>query len=189
MSDNCESNAQSKVSMAEVISKTVLAIFLLVVLLFAFQKESSASGVLPKPSQRVVLNVTGNISKQNIAGGIALDRAMLESMKTHRFKTKTHWDPKPQEFEGVLVSDFLRYTGAKSKDFKATAYDDYQVSIKDVDFDKYPIILAYKLNGKYMSLRNKGPIWLMFPWDDYPELKTTLNHTMSIYQVKEIDIQ
>lgn len=32
------------------------------------------------------------------------------------------------------------------------------------------MIIAYKRNGEYLSIRNKGPLWIIFPVKDFPEL-------------------
>jgi len=36
------------------------------------------------------------------------------------------------------------------------------------------VILAIKKNGEYIKIREKGPIWMIYPMDDYPELKKDL---------------
>jgi hypothetical protein len=111
---------------------------------------------------------------------------MLESIASRHFSTKTPWTDTASEFEGPTVRALLNYVGAKSDSFHLVAHDDYRVQVTGIDFDKYPAIFALKQNGKYMSLRNKGPAWLLFPWDDYPELHSEVNSSMSVWQLKEM---
>lgn len=143
---------------------------------------------LPKPTGRVVLTVKGNIANTNGEQVAELDRAMLESLGMKSFSTRTPWTDNPNHFEGPLMRDLLTYVGAGSDTFQLVAHDDYEVKISGVDFDGYPVILALKMDGKYMSLRRKGPSWMIFPWDDHPELHRMVNSSLSVWQIKEMVI-
>ncbi|MCC2664519.1 MAG: oxidoreductase, partial [Geminicoccaceae bacterium] len=35
----------------------------------------------------------------------------------------------------------------------------------------YPVILALKRDGAYMPVRDKGPLFIVYPYDSSPELK------------------
>ena len=54
------------------------------------------------------------------------------------------------------------------------------------DFAKYPVILAYRMNGELLKIRDKGPLWIVYPQDGYPELKTKETQAKWVWQVKEI---
>lgn len=148
--------------------------------------SAAAAGSLEKPRGRVILTVTGNISNTNEGDSAVFDRAMLEAIGMTRVRTKTPWTEQANDYEGVLVRDFLRHVGAGSMRFTATAHDDYSVELGDFDFQRYPAILAMRVNGRNMRLRDKGPLWLIFPWDEYPELHSQLNSAKSIWQMKTI---
>ncbi len=146
------------------------------------------ASTLNPPQGRVVLTVSGNISVTNAGDGARFDRAMLETLGTTRVRTRTPWTDSANVFEGVLVRDLLRSVGAGTDSFLAMAHDDYQTHVTGIDFDKYPIILAMKVDGKTMRLRDKGPLWLIFPWDDHPELHAEVNSALSVWQLKSIVI-
>ena len=52
-----------------------------------------------------------------------------------------------------------------------TAANDYFVDIPTSDFRDYDAILAMEADGKKLSRREKGPLWLMYPISDHPELQ------------------
>ncbi len=138
--------------------------------------SESISQPLPIPQERVILTIKGKITRINSEENIArFDRAMLEQLPQKVVKTTTRWTEGLQEFEGVLITDLLKYVGATGTTIEAVALDDY-VSPKTPisDFEKYSVILAIKKNGEYIRIRDKGPIWMIYPMDDYPELKKDL---------------
>jgi hypothetical protein len=57
------------------------------------------------------------------------------------------------------------------------------------DFAKYPVLLAYSMDGKALTARDKGPLWIVYPRDDYPEIKDPLLDSRWVWQLKEIDVK
>ena len=51
------------------------------------------------------------------------------------------------------------------------AANDYYVDIPTEDFADYDAILAMEADGKPLSRRDKGPLWLMYPISDHAELQ------------------
>ena len=136
---------------------------------------------LGSPTGSVLLEITGDIKLQNTTttnvDGVAqpaaaFDIAMLESLPTETIRTKTEWTTGVTEFTGVRVDVLLNHLGASSQHLFLQALDEYSVEVVDGQFDSFPIIIAYKLNGEYMSVRELGPLWVMFPFDDHPELNS-----------------
>ena len=50
------------------------------------------------------------------------------------------------------------------------ALNDYAVRVPVSDFSRWPVMFALKIDGKYMTVREKGPIWVVYPNHLYPEL-------------------
>jgi hypothetical protein len=40
-----------------------------------------------------------------------------------------------------------------------------------------------------MSLREKGPLWIIYPFDSSPEYQTELIYSRSIWQLNRIEVQ
>jgi len=137
-----------------------------------------------------ILEVSGEISVFNTADGKAqFDQAALNKYATTTVITETPWTNGLVTFEGVLVRDILASLKHKGSQVAATAINDYTVKIPIKDFDDYNVILAYKMNGKVMNIRDKGPLWLIYPWTENPELKTELYHSRSIWQLKLLTVK
>ncbi|MBL4666572.1 MAG: molybdopterin-dependent oxidoreductase, partial [Sneathiella sp.] len=83
----------------------------------------------------------------------------------------------------------MEHLKATGNTLKATAINDYSVDIPVEDIQKHDVIIAYKMNGKFMSIRDKGPLWVIYPWSDTPSLRSELYHSRSIWQLIEISIE
>jgi len=46
---------------------------------------------------------------------------------------------------------------------KVTALNDYTIEVPIADAKEWPTILALKADGENMSVRDKGPLWLVYP--------------------------
>lgn len=143
---------------------------------------------IPPPAGDTLLTVTGKISNTNSEAGLKFDLAMLEALPMTKFESETPWTDGLVEWEGVRLSDFLDYVGAESDQFEATALDGYEIVFENIDLDKYPVILALRQNGQPMSVRDLGPIWIMFPFADYPELNVHYNRALCIWQLIEMKV-
>ena len=56
------------------------------------------------------------------------------------------------------------------------------------DFREHAVILATRHDGALMPVRDKGPIWVLYPMDKEPALRTETIYTRSVWQVKSIDV-
>jgi hypothetical protein len=53
----------------------------------------------------------------------------------------------------------------------------------------YDVILAVLRDGEVMSVRDKGPIWVIYPMDDYPELQDDVFNGRLVWQLKSISVE
>ena len=77
-------------------------------------------------------------------------------------------------------------SGLAAPKLALTSLNDYSVDVPAEDAEKYDVIVAYKQNGEYMRVRDKGPFWLVYPLDQYPELQNEQTATKMIWQMKAI---
>ncbi len=47
-------------------------------------------------------------------------------------------------------------------------------------------LIAYSRNGSPMGVRDKGPLWVVFPFDDDPQFRSDLYLTYSIWNVVSV---
>lgn len=155
----------------------------------AFPWLAEAQALAP-PSGKVVLTLTGALRQRNTAEGAAFDLAMLQSLPRHSFATRTPWYSKqPRTFTGVLLRELLAAVGGQATIMHATALNDYSADIPATDWTDNDALLAYWLDGKPMSVRDKGPLVVIFPFDDHPELRTAVHYGRSIWQLTGIDLR
>jgi len=167
--------------------RSIAAAFCLFVLLGSFA-PTKADQTLARPAGPVILTVTGDIAVTNAPGRAEFDRAMLEALGMKTIHTSTSWTTGKHEFAGPPGKAVMAAVGAKGGVLSFVAVNDYKVQIPASDFEHYPAILALKMDGEYMTVRTKGPLWVIYPRDDYPELVTKANDAKWIWQVKSIDV-
>lgn len=139
---------------------------------------------LPAPVGDVLLKIDGAISRTNVGDEAHLDRAILESLPRFSFETTSPWYEGVESFSGALIKDVLEAVGASSDSFLAAGFDDYAAEVTGLDFDRIPVLLAWERNGEPMTLRNLGPLWIMFPFDDFPdELDSHDVGAMAVWQL------
>lgn len=150
---------------------------------------TAALAALPKPAGEPVLTITGKVRESNSPWGAAFDWTTLETLPRITIKTSTPWTDGVQQFEGVLVRDILATAGARGDTVKATAANDYAVEIPAVDFERYPVIIAFRQNGQPIARREKGPLWIIYPLDDHREIQNVEFHGRMVWQLKELRIR
>lgn len=121
------------------------------------------AGEIPVPSDSVILTVTGEIKVTNVGDSAQFDYAGLEGLPLATLQTTTPWTEGEQTFEGVLLRDLLEALGASGETLQATALNDYGIEIPVSEAEDEDIIVAYRQNGDRMSIRKKGPLWVIYP--------------------------
>ena len=152
--------------------------------------STSPAAALDPPSGKVVLTLTGKVASGNGPDGTAIfDMALLERLPRHSFTTKTPWYAKPRRFTGVLLRDLLGAVGSPPARLNATALNDYRVEIPLEDVARGHAMLAFQLDEQPMSVREKGPLVIIYPFDDKPELRSAVHYSRAIWQLRALDIQ
>jgi hypothetical protein len=91
-------------------------------------------------------------------------------------------------YRGPLMRDVLAQLGLDGvSEVRLVAANDYFVDIPTEDFRAYDVILAMEADGKPLSRRDKGPLWLMYPISDHPELEDPNYLRRLIWQVVRIE--
>ncbi len=146
------------------------------------------AGDLAIPQGDVILTVSGAIQNTNDDGLARLDMALLDSLPRHSFATSTIWTEGVDTYEGVLLSDLLAAVGATGTSLLAKALNDYEITFPVAEATAEGPLLAYRTNGKPMSVREKGPIWLIFPYDAVEAFRTEQTYARSIWQLDRIAV-
>lgn len=143
----------------------------------------------PKPAGDTILEVDGNITAANDGSKAVFDRTSLESLGLEKVVTSTPWHNGPVTFEGVSLDKLMHLVGARGTKVRAIALNDYAATVPMEDLAKYKVILALKRDGQYMAVRDKGPLFIIYPYDSRPELRSQVYYARSVWQVKRLEIQ
>jgi hypothetical protein len=157
-------------------------------LAMAGQTQVRASGALPLPSGKAILTISGTISNPNSGQTVLLDRPTLESVGMDGFETGTPWYTGHVRFDGVPMTRLMQAVGATGTVVRATALNDYTTDIPLADFERFGVLLAIKRNGEYMPVRDKGPLFIIYPFDRFPELQTHQYYSRAAWQVASLAI-
>lgn len=144
---------------------------------------------LPMPTSTVLLTVDGDIGVTNANGKAEFDRGMLEALGIKSIVTTNPFETGTHTFEGVLIRDVLEAVDANGADLAAVAHDGYSVKIPVEDALNYPVMLAMVWNGKTMKIRNRGPLWVIYPIGKYPELQNQKYSARSVWQLKKLTVE
>jgi hypothetical protein len=123
--------------------------------------------------------------------------AMLEKLPQTSFTTRTPWYSQPRKFTGPLLRDVLAAAGASASAsagqgatvLRATALNDYWVDVPLEDAARYDLIVARMIDDKPMAVRDKGPLFMVYPFDALPELRNPVFYSRSAWQLRSLELR
>lgn len=147
------------------------------------------SGHIERPESRPILAIKGNLEVTSEGTTAYFDYAQLKSFPQHEIEVNTPWFNGPRNQSGPLLSDVLAFVKASGDTLLATALNDYLSRIPMSDVENYPIILAIDKDGKPMRIRDMGPVFVIYPFHSFPELRDETYYARSVWQVKSLTIE
>lgn len=144
---------------------------------------------LEAPQAPVVLTLTGRVRNTNDGANAQFDMPMLERLPQASFSTRTPWYGQARQFTGPLVRDVLRAAGAQGSVLRARALNDYRVDIPFDDVQRFDVIVARLIDGAPMPVRDKGPLFVIYPFDAQPELRNAVYYSRSAWQLRSIEVR
>lgn len=125
------------------------------------------------------------------AGGTRTEMSLadLQKLESATVRTSTPWHDGEQVFEGVPLEKLLKHLGSRGTRLTLTALNNYMTEIPAADAAQYPVLLAYKRNGQTMPVTDKGPLFVIYPYDSDKALKTETYFSRSAWQVRSITIE
>ncbi len=166
-----------------------LGIIPLFLSLFVFTSAQGYAEGLSHPKGPVILTVTGKIAHTNGEGSAQFDRDMLMNLGMVSFTTGTPWHDRRIKFEGPSGRSLMKALGVTKGTMKVRALNDYVADVPVQDFFVTGAILAMKADGKPMRVREKGPLFIVYPYDSDPDLQNDSYYTRSVWQIKSIHIE
>ena len=182
----------------------ILAIFSLMWVLAACSSQANLAyaevapasielgSAIPNPSNEVILKVTGEIENTNSGEALSFDMATLERLGLVEYTIADPWQNHEEvSYTGVLLSDLLEYAGITetATNIHIVALDDYAVDVSLEDIQKWPVMLATRTDGKYMSVENSGPTRIIFPFHSNPEIDEDIYKVLMIWNLRDVEVQ
>jgi hypothetical protein len=149
---------------------------------------AQAPAELPAPAGPVILTVKGKIARTNAPGAARLDRDMLAALPQGRFTGETPWTKDTVTFTGPLGSAVLDLVGASGTTMKVVALNDYASDVPVADFRQHAVILATHRDGAPMAVRDRGPLWIIYPMDRDASLRNAVIYARSVWQIRDIEL-
>lgn len=143
---------------------------------------------LPAPKGDVILTVSGNIAQTNGDNVARFDRAMLEDLQQATVTTATPWFDDVHDFSGPLGAAILDAVGAQGATLRVVALNDYAATVPAADLHELGVVFATHLDMRPISVREKGPLFLIYPFDDNPDLFDEVYFGRSVWQIARIEV-
>ncbi len=145
--------------------------------------------VAQSPQQPVILTIDGAIAGSNGETQVRFDAAMLDALPAHSFRTWTPWFKQAVTFSGPRLQDVLDAVAARGSTLHMVALNDYAVDVPIDDAAGFGPLLARRIDGKVIGVRDKGPLFLVYPFDDRPETRNEIFYARSIWQLTRITVR
>lgn len=131
-------------------------------------------------SEPVLLTIHGANGTQ------AFRRADLEALPQQTFSTSTVWTSGVHDYSGPALSDVLAAAGLGAMALRMQAANDYFVMLEPEMIEADAPIVVTRINGQPFGLRDRGPLWLMYPYDASPRYRSETIFAASIWQLTDI---
>ncbi|GEK47582.1 molybdopterin-dependent oxidoreductase [Bisbaumannia pacifica] len=154
-----------------------------------FLPTLAAAHELRDPEGPVLLIVSGDITHTNRGNEAHFDRRMLEALPWRSIETTTPWTDGVSRYRGPLARALLEAVGARGDSLEVTALNNFMAEIPVSDFRRHDVILAMERDGDPMRIRDYGPLFVLYPFDQHPELRNETIRFRSVWQVHQVTVR
>ena len=144
---------------------------------------------LPKPQGPVLLTVSGKIGQRNVGDSAQFDAAMLDALPLSKITTTSPSRDKASTYSGPSLKSILERVNAQGSRFRLKAADRYEIDIPAGDITLFNPVIARRLDGHEMKIRDRGPLLLMYPFDSYPKLQNNIYYARAVWQLQHIVVE
>lgn len=148
----------------------------------------STLAAFPALGEELLFTVSGKNSS-GAAIELTITDAMLSQIGVTQISTKVvSQGDFVRTVRGAKVEDVLNASGLVGDTVHVVALDGYAVDLPRGDFAKYPALFATEIDGKKLSVRDKGPAWIIYPVSDFKELDDPVFEARSVWQLKTVTV-
>jgi hypothetical protein len=150
----------------------------------------AAAEALVKPmGGQIILTIDGAIANSNGDTGAFFDLALLKTLPAHQIVTETPWTKGLHTFTGVPLDALMDWVGATGKTITASALNDYSVELPVEDGVKSGALVVYLFDGAPMLPSDRGPLWIIYPFSEHPELQTETYYQRAVWNLYAMTVR
>lgn len=135
-------------------------------------------------AEHPVLTVHNNATGESIT----FTDAELMALPQESFETETIWTEGVVRFSGPSVKTVIEQTDMPAADVQLVAINDYNIVLPLEKIEDGAPIIASRINGEPFSVREKGPLWVVFPYDDESRYNTEEYFSFSVWQLNRLNV-
>ena len=113
----------------------------------------------------------------------------LKAMPRHAIVTRTPWHDTRARFEGVKMSDLFRALGIESGAVIVSGLDGYAAAFPVAEAARFEVILADRKDGKPLTVREKGPLFIIYNYDAAKSRIGDQQMSRSVWQVSSMSLR
>lgn len=121
-------------------------------------------------------------------GEVSLSQEDILAMSDQQVVTQTPWTDGTLTFRGAPLEAVLALAGIDDGWVNARGLNNYSINVPVDQALAAKAFLAVHMNGELMRIKDKGPFWIVFPWDEHPELLTREIRTWSVWQLQALSV-
>lgn len=121
-------------------------------------------------------------------GEVTLSQEDILAMSDQQVVTQTPWTDGTLTFRGAPLEAVLALAGIDGGWVNARGLNNYSVNVPVDQAVAAKAFLAVHMNGELMRIKDKGPFWIVFPWDEHPELLTREIRAWSVWQLQALSV-
>ena len=133
---------------------------------------------------QIVLSVTNTVTGETKN----YTDADLLALPQTSFRTSTIWTEGVKTFSGPTLKAVLKDADMPAKGLKLYAVNDYNVPFPVENLHDTAPIIANRIDGEPFPLRRKGPLWVIFPFDQAPNFNSEEIFALCVWQLNKISV-
>lgn len=122
------------------------------------------------------------------SGEVSLSQEDILAMSDQQVVTQTPWTDDTLTFRGAPLAAVLARAGINDGWVNARGLNNYSINVPVDQALAAKAFLAVHMNGELMRIKDKGPFWIVFPWDEHPELLTREIRAWSVWQLQALSV-
>lgn len=114
-------------------------------------------------------------------------KVLAKTFKSIKVDLYNPWEKREDKYEGVLLSELAKKYGKNTNSLKLIALDDYTIEFLKDEYENERIMIAFKVNDEYISVRKKGPMRIVYLDYDPSKKRYENNLYKWMWMIKKIE--